>query len=165
MAGQIRDRLDRANHYGRAAAIHPRKHQGLQLLAFQRGTRGGASGELQPRVQHEIDVKPAPSGQFRDANCARDSKSPGLESLAPVIELRGITKRFGAVEVLSKVDLSLRAGQVHSLAGENGAGKSTLVKILGGLHQPDSGKILKNGIETAIVSSADARRQGIAVIH
>ena len=50
----------------------------------------------------------------------------------PVIELQGITKRFGPVEVLTNVDLSLYAGQVHSLAGENGAGKSTLVKILGG---------------------------------
>jgi rhamnose transport system ATP-binding protein len=85
--------------------------------------------------------------------------------VAPVIELRGITKRFGPVEVLSTVDLSLYAGQVHSLAGENGAGKSTLVKILGGIHPPDGGRILKNGIETTILSSADARRQGIAVIH
>ncbi len=85
--------------------------------------------------------------------------------MAPVIELRGITKRFGPVEVLSAVDLSLHAGQVHSLAGENGAGKSTLVKILGGIHQPDSGRILKDGTETTILGSADARRQGIAVIH
>jgi rhamnose transport system ATP-binding protein len=83
----------------------------------------------------------------------------------PVIELRGICKRFGPVEVLSNVDLSLYAGRVHSLAGENGAGKSTLVKILGGIHQPDSGLILKNGVETAILGSGDARRQGIAVIH
>jgi rhamnose transport system ATP-binding protein len=83
----------------------------------------------------------------------------------PVIELRGITKRFGPVEVLSNVDLRLYAGQVHSLAGENGAGKSTLVKILGGIHPPDDGLILRNGIETSILNSADARRQGIAVIH
>jgi ABC-type sugar transport system ATPase subunit/ribose/xylose/arabinose/galactoside ABC-type transport system permease subunit len=54
---------------------------------------------------------------------------------------------------------------VHSLAGENGAGKSTLVKILGGIHQPDSGRILKDGTETTILGAADARRQGIAVIH
>jgi ABC-type sugar transport system ATPase subunit/ribose/xylose/arabinose/galactoside ABC-type transport system permease subunit len=85
--------------------------------------------------------------------------------VAPVIELRGISKRFGPVEVLSNVDLRLYAGRVHSLAGENGAGKSTLVKILGGLHPPDSGRILKNGIETTILGSSDARRQGIAVIH
>ena len=85
--------------------------------------------------------------------------------MSPVIELRGITKRFGPVEVLSDIDLSLLGGQVHSLAGENGAGKSTLVKILGGIHQPDSGRILKDGIETTILGAADARRQGIAVIH
>jgi ABC-type sugar transport system ATPase subunit/ribose/xylose/arabinose/galactoside ABC-type transport system permease subunit len=84
---------------------------------------------------------------------------------APVIELCGITKRFGPVEVLSDVNLSLYGGRVHSLAGENGAGKSTLVKILGGIHQPDSGRILKDGTDIAILSAAEARRQGIAVIH
>ena len=87
------------------------------------------------------------------------------QSDRPVIELRGIVKRFGPVEVLSDVNLSLYAGRVHSLAGENGAGKSTLVKILGGIHQPDRGMILKDGVETTILDAADARRQGIAVIH
>jgi ribose transport system ATP-binding protein/rhamnose transport system ATP-binding protein len=81
------------------------------------------------------------------------------------IELCGITKRFGPVDVLSNVDLSLYPGRVHSLAGENGAGKSTLVKILGGIHQPDGGRILRDGAETTITDAADARRQGIAVIH
>jgi rhamnose transport system ATP-binding protein len=90
---------------------------------------------------------------------------PGRSLVTPVIELRGITKRFGPVEVLSDVDLSLYGGRVHSLAGENGAGKSTLVKILGGIHQLDSGRILKDGVETTIIGAADARRQGIAVIH
>ncbi len=85
--------------------------------------------------------------------------------MTPAIELREITKRFGPIEVLTDVDLSLHAGRVHSLAGENGAGKSTLVKILGGIHQPDSGRILKDGVDTTIIGAADARRQGIAVIH
>ncbi len=85
--------------------------------------------------------------------------------MVPAIELRGITKRFGPVEVLSGVDLQLFAGRVHSLAGENGAGKSTLVKILAGIHRPDSGSILKDDVETVILGPADARRQGIAVIH
>lgn len=86
-------------------------------------------------------------------------------SVTPAIELCGITKCFGPVEVLSNVDLSLFAGRVHSLAGENGAGKSTLVKILGGIHQPEGGRILRDGVETIIADAADARRQGIAVIH
>ena len=85
--------------------------------------------------------------------------------VAPAIELRGITKRFAAVDVLSDVDLSLHAGRVHALAGENGAGKSTLVKILGGIHRPDAGRILKDGNEITIDGVADARRQGIAVVH
>jgi rhamnose transport system ATP-binding protein len=112
-------------------------------------------------------VKPAPSREPREVIQTGHSNdaNPAGTSTAPVIELRGICKRFGPVEVLSNVDLSLYAGRVHSLAGENGAGKSTLVKILGGIHQPDSGLILKNGVETAILGSADARRQGIAVIH
>jgi rhamnose transport system ATP-binding protein len=112
-------------------------------------------------------VKPAPSREPREVIRTDHSNdaNPAGSSTAPVIELRGICKRFGPVEVLSNVDLSLYAGRVHSLAGENGAGKSTLVKILGGIHQPDSGLILKNGFETAILGSADARRQGIAVIH
>ena len=112
-------------------------------------------------------MKPAPSREPREIIRPRHSNeaNPVGSLAAPVIELRGICKRFGPVEVLSNVDLSLYAGRVHSLAGENGAGKSTLVKILGGIHQPDSGLILKNGVETAILGSADARRHGIAVIH
>jgi rhamnose transport system ATP-binding protein len=83
----------------------------------------------------------------------------------PSVELRGVTKRFGSVEVLSDVDLSIFAGRVHSLAGENGAGKSTIVKILAGIHQPESGMILIDGVETEIVNPADAQRQKIAVVH
>jgi rhamnose transport system ATP-binding protein len=112
-------------------------------------------------------VKPAPSGEPSDVTWTRNLNhtNPDQSLAAPVIELRGITKRFGPVEVLSDVNLSLHGGRVHSLAGENGAGKSTLVKILGGIHQPDSGRILKDGIDIAILNAAEARRQGIAVIH
>jgi rhamnose transport system ATP-binding protein len=86
-------------------------------------------------------------------------------TVTPLIELRGVTKRFGPVEVLSKVDLRLHAGRVHSLAGENGAGKSTLVKILGGLHKPDEGELVENGRPFTMSGAADAQRHGIAVVH
>ncbi|MDQ2803951.1 MAG: sugar ABC transporter ATP-binding protein [Pseudomonadota bacterium] len=85
--------------------------------------------------------------------------------MQPAIELRGISKRFGPVEVLSDVDLSLYPGRVHSLAGENGAGKSTIVKILAGIHHPDKGEILREGRPTTIEGAADAQRRGIAVVH
>ena len=69
----------------------------------------------------DTDVKPAPSGEPRDATWTRetDNSDSGREKVTPVIELRGISKRFGPVEVLSNVDLRLYAGRVHSLAGEN----------------------------------------------
>jgi rhamnose transport system ATP-binding protein len=94
-----------------------------------------------------------------------EEASRTIAAASPVIELRGITKRFGPVEVLTDVDLSLRAGRVHSLAGENGAGKSTVVNILGGIHQPDAGRILLDGSDIAIHGAADAKRHGIAVVH
>src|SRR5258708_15328945 len=112
-------------------------------------------------------MKSAPSGGPGDVTWAQDLNDPNpvWSSVTPVIELRGITKRFGPVEVLTDIDLSLRSGRVHSLAGENGAGKSTVVKILGGVHQPDDGLIFKDGEEITIHGAAEAQRHGIAVIH
>jgi len=83
----------------------------------------------------------------------------------PVIELLDLAKRFGAVQALRGVDLVLYPGQVHALVGENGAGKSTLVKILAGVHQPDSGILRVAGEEVVLHGPLDARTRGIAVIH
>ena len=94
---------------------------------------------------------------------AADSQSP--EAASPIAELRDISKHFGAVQALRGVHLPMYAGEVHALVGENGAGKSTLVKMLGGIHQPDSGTILINGVETALSSPLVARGHGIAVIQ
>ena len=58
---------------------------------------------------------------------------------APLLELRGVTKRFGASRALAGVHFSLRRGEIHALCGENGAGKSTLMKVIDGIHQPDAG--------------------------
>jgi rhamnose transport system ATP-binding protein len=83
----------------------------------------------------------------------------------PRAELRGISKRFGATQALDNVSLELLPGEVHALVGENGAGKSTLVKILAGVHQPDSGTILLDGEATQLNGPAHARSLGIAVVH
>jgi len=83
----------------------------------------------------------------------------------PPVELRGISKRFAATAALTDVSMDLRAGEIHALVGENGAGKSTLVKILAGVHQPDSGTILLKGEPTLIHGPAQSRALGIAVVH
>jgi len=84
---------------------------------------------------------------------------------APVLQMRGVEKRFGGVRALKGVDFEIRAGEVVALAGENGAGKSTLMKILGGVYQPDAGEILIDDQPVAIHSVADATRHGISFIH
>ena len=85
--------------------------------------------------------------------------------VAPRVELRGISKSFGATAALADVSMDLRSGEIHALVGENGAGKSTLVKILAGVHQPDGGTILLDGVPTSIHGPAQSRALGIAVVH
>jgi rhamnose transport system ATP-binding protein len=87
------------------------------------------------------------------------------EPSKPIVELISISKRFGAVQALRDVSLALYPGEVHALLGENGAGKSTVVKILGGIHSPDSGVIKIGGEEVELHSPAQAQHLGIAVIH
>lgn len=82
-----------------------------------------------------------------------------------ILEMRGISKYFPGIKALEGVDFTMRSGEVHALIGENGAGKSTLVKVLTGVHQPNSGTILFNGIERDFRNPVDARRAGIAAIH
>ncbi len=88
-----------------------------------------------------------------------------MESQRPVLEMRGICKRFGGVQALDQVHFTAFAGQVTALIGENGAGKSTLMNILGGVLQPDAGEIELNGREVVIRSVPDAIRLGIGFIH
>lgn len=84
---------------------------------------------------------------------------------ATLLELRGITKRFASTLALQDVSLSLRRGQVLALVGENGAGKSTLMKILSGVHCPDSGTIRLDGEEVQPRSPSHAQALGISIIY
>jgi len=83
----------------------------------------------------------------------------------PLLEMRGISKRFPGVIALDSVNLQIRPGEVVALVGENGAGKSTLMKILGGVYQPDGGEILFDGRPVRIQNVNDAIGLGIAFIH
>jgi D-xylose transport system ATP-binding protein len=85
----------------------------------------------------------------------------------PVLEARGLVKRFGQVIALRGVNFDLREGEVHALCGENGAGKSTLIKTLSGIwpHGSYEGQILMGGVEQRFQRIADSERAGLSVIH
>src|SRR5579863_6594433 len=89
----------------------------------------------------------------------------GAAVVTPVLEIRGVSKRFDATQALDDVSLTLHAGEIHALLGENGAGKSTLIKIITGVHQPDRGQILLSARPVAIRSAAEAQRLGVAAIY
>ena len=88
-----------------------------------------------------------------------------VETKRIVLQAQGLTKAFGRNIVLDGVDLSITAGEVHAIVGENGSGKSTLIKILGGVHQPDAGRLIVEGTEIVFRSPSDAISRGVVVIH
>ena len=90
---------------------------------------------------------------------------PPAPNGVPALEVRGVTKRFGALSVLRGIDLVLRQGEVLGLVGDNGAGKSTLVKILSGFHSQDGGDILLDGERVRFNSVVSARSHGIETVY
>jgi ribose transport system ATP-binding protein len=88
------------------------------------------------------------------------------DTAAPLLlKLEAIDKRFPGVHALDRVDLDLRAGEVHVVLGENGAGKSTLMKVLAGEYRPDAGRILVRGEEVSALEPGLADRLGIGLVH
>jgi simple sugar transport system ATP-binding protein len=85
--------------------------------------------------------------------------------MAPVLELRGITKRFPGVLANDHIDLTVAKGEIHALLGENGAGKTTLMNILYGLYHPDEGEIFVNGQKLDVHSPIDAIKSGVGMVH
>jgi ribose transport system ATP-binding protein len=83
-----------------------------------------------------------------------------------LLELRKLSKSFGGVRVLSAIDLTIRAGEIHALIGQNGSGKSTLIKLLSGYHAPDEGAVLMRGEPVALpIKPGEAARLGLRFLH
>ncbi|QBJ96605.1 sugar ABC transporter ATP-binding protein [Rhodococcus sp. ABRD24] len=102
---------------------------------------------------------PSVTGQEQDA--------PGtsVTDREVILELNGISKRFGPTQALSDVHLDVRRGEIHALLGHNGAGKSTLIKTLAGVNIPDQGSISINGVPASITGPKDALAAGISVVY
>jgi D-xylose transport system ATP-binding protein len=83
----------------------------------------------------------------------------------PILEMRGISKSFGAVQALTDVDFEVYPAEVVALVGDNGAGKSTLIKCLSGVHMADTGSIFVEGKEVKINTPSDATRLGVETVY
>src|ERR1043165_3029071 len=88
-----------------------------------------------------------------------------IQNTTPIFQLQHISKSFGGVHALQDVHFEIVPGEVHALLGENGAGKSTLIKIITGVHQPDSGELLLDNSPVQFNNTHDSRQAGIAAIY
>ena len=95
----------------------------------------------------------------------RTAGEASAERTEPVLEARGLAMRFGTVEVLSDVSLTVAGGEVHAVIGENGAGKSTLMRILSGHLAPTSGTVALSGDPVRFAGPVDAERRGVVLVH
>jgi D-xylose transport system ATP-binding protein len=91
--------------------------------------------------------------------------APPPAPTGPLLELRAVSKSFGAVQVLREVDLRLRLGEVTALVGDNGAGKSTLIKGIAGIHSFDSGEYVFEGRRVHVTNPKQANELGIEVVY
>ena len=125
-----------------------------------------------PQQPEETAAKPDTEveGATTGAGSVKDAPAPAAlpattSDAAPILEMRGVSKRFGEIQALDDVSLSLIPGEIHALLGENGAGKSTLIKVMTGVVQPDIGDILIDGQKVHIGSAFDAQTYAVAAIY
>jgi len=118
-----------------------------------------------PPIPHDTApiTMPADTAE-RIARYGKQGAGP-IPDAVPVLEARDVSKYFGRVIALEHVSLSVRPGEVNCLLGDNGAGKSTLIKILSGVHRPDSGTMLMDGEPVDFHSPRNALDRGVATVY
>ena len=164
-------KAERASTYGVAEEDLPafyRNRTTLDVNVYRRGRRGGDRLSRVPPVGQVHGQRRQRRRRLQrrlSTMTTAPSTVDGAVERVPVLEMKGISKRFDATQALADVSLSLYPGETHALLGENGAGKSTLIKIMTGIHSPDAGEIVLRGEETTFKTSADAQRAGIAAIY
>ncbi len=87
------------------------------------------------------------------------------QTSSPLLDMQGIVKTFHGTRAVDGVDFSCLHGEIHGLVGENGAGKSTLMKVLAGVHTPDAGRIVLNGVPRSFDGYSEARKAGISIVY
>ena len=101
----------------------------------------------------------------RSGRRLEDGRRTRLTQASPVVEVRSVSKSFGATRALDQVSLVVSRGSAHAVVGHNGAGKSTLMRILAGVVRPDEGEILVDGARVLLRDPADALSRGISMVH
>jgi rhamnose transport system ATP-binding protein len=110
-------------------------------------------------------VNDATSGLPTTGAATARAPDGGPSGAPPILEILGVSKRFGSTQALDDVSLTLHKGEIHALLGENGAGKSTLIKVMTGVEQPDAGQMAVDGAEVSLGSALHAQDLGIAAIY
>jgi simple sugar transport system ATP-binding protein len=122
------------------------------------------SNQLPPIPHDTAPITMPPETAERIARYGKQGARP-ISDAVPVLEARDVSKYFGRVIALEHVSLSVRPGEVNCLLGDNGAGKSTLIKILSGVHRPDSGTMLMDGEPVDFQSPRNALDRGVATVY
>src|SRR5204863_3065275 len=145
---------------GRAARAGRRdegQHQGVP----RRAGLPEAGGDLRRQAGRQVQGGRLVMTETTDAGGSRKQPSGAV----PILELKSVSKRFGAVQALHEVNFDLREGEVTALVGDNGAGKSVTIKCIAGIYPIDGGEILWEGQPVAINGPKDAAALGIEVVY
>ena len=140
-----------------AGRRHEGQHQGVPRRARLPQGRRDLRGQARVQVQGARAVMTPTT----DGGGSRERPSGAV----PLLELKGVSKRFGAVQALHEVDFDVRAGEVTALVGDNGAGKSVTIKCIAGIYPIDEGEICWEGKPVSIGGPKDASALGIEVVY